>query len=167
MPASTEKQRKFMGAELARKRKGKKTKTKMSKAQLEDFARKPIKSAAAGSFTMWKATPQAAPAGPEGASVSTPGGLQAVPAPTGDAWAITASDPRARAQQARSYARQLRQTRQAGPAVQPQAPLEPSATSPWWPNSGALINSFLLNNWRQRTAPLAVPVLPPRARAYV
>lgn len=40
MPAKTEKQRKFMGAELARKRAGKKTKTGMSERQLEDFARK-------------------------------------------------------------------------------------------------------------------------------
>lgn len=40
MPAKTEKQRKFMGAELARKRAGKKTKTGMSEKQLEDFARK-------------------------------------------------------------------------------------------------------------------------------
>ena len=38
MPAKTEKQRKFMGAELARKRAGKKTKTGMSESQLEDFA---------------------------------------------------------------------------------------------------------------------------------
>jgi len=40
MPARSEKQRKFMGAELARKRAGKKTKTGMSEKQLEDFARK-------------------------------------------------------------------------------------------------------------------------------
>jgi hypothetical protein len=40
MPAKTEKQRKFMGAELARKREGKKTKTGMSEKQLEDFATK-------------------------------------------------------------------------------------------------------------------------------
>jgi hypothetical protein len=40
MPAVSEKQRRFMGAELARKRKGKKTKTGMSESQLEDFARK-------------------------------------------------------------------------------------------------------------------------------
>ena len=40
MPARTEKQRKFMGAELARKRAGKKTKTGMSEKQLEKFARK-------------------------------------------------------------------------------------------------------------------------------
>lgn len=40
MPAKTEKQRKFMGAELARKREGKKTKTGMSEAQLRDFAKK-------------------------------------------------------------------------------------------------------------------------------
>jgi hypothetical protein len=40
MPAKTEKQRKFMGAELERKREGKKTKTGMSEQQLEDFASK-------------------------------------------------------------------------------------------------------------------------------
>src|SRR5688500_3836870 len=40
MPAKSEKQRKFMGAELARKRAGKKTKTGMSESQLEDFAEK-------------------------------------------------------------------------------------------------------------------------------
>ena len=41
MPAKSEKQRKFMGAELARKRAGKKTQTGMSEKQLEDFATKP------------------------------------------------------------------------------------------------------------------------------
>ena len=40
MPAKTEKQRKFMGAELARKREGKKTVTGMSESQLSDFATK-------------------------------------------------------------------------------------------------------------------------------
>lgn len=40
MPSKTEKQRRFMGAELRRKRKGKKTKTGMSEKQLKDFARK-------------------------------------------------------------------------------------------------------------------------------
>lgn len=40
MPAKTEKQRRFMGAELARKRKGKKTRTGMSEKQLKDFAKK-------------------------------------------------------------------------------------------------------------------------------
>jgi hypothetical protein len=40
MPAKSEKQRKFMGAELERKREGKKTKTGMSEKQLEDFAKK-------------------------------------------------------------------------------------------------------------------------------
>jgi hypothetical protein len=44
MPAKTEKQRKFMGAELERKREGKKTKTGMSEKQLEDFASKKDKS---------------------------------------------------------------------------------------------------------------------------
>jgi hypothetical protein len=40
MPAKSEKQRKFMGAELQRKREGKKTRTGMSEDQLEDFASK-------------------------------------------------------------------------------------------------------------------------------
>lgn len=40
MPAISEKQRKFMGSELARKRAGKKTSTGMSESQLRDFARK-------------------------------------------------------------------------------------------------------------------------------
>ena len=38
MPATSEKQRKFMGAELGRKRAGQKTRTGMSEAQLSDFA---------------------------------------------------------------------------------------------------------------------------------
>ena len=40
MPAVSERQRRFMGAELARKRAGKGTQTGMSEKQLEDFARK-------------------------------------------------------------------------------------------------------------------------------
>ena len=40
MPAESEKQRRFMGAELARKRAGKRTQTGMSEKQLRDFARK-------------------------------------------------------------------------------------------------------------------------------
>jgi hypothetical protein len=40
MPAKTEKQRKFMGAELERKREGKKTKTNMSEKELEKYASK-------------------------------------------------------------------------------------------------------------------------------
>ena len=40
MPAKTEKQRKFMGAELQRKREGKKTETGMSEKELEKFASK-------------------------------------------------------------------------------------------------------------------------------
>lgn len=43
MPAYTEKQRRFMGAELARKRAGKSTETGMSEEQLRDFARKPVR----------------------------------------------------------------------------------------------------------------------------
>ena len=40
MPSKTEKQRKFMGADLARKRAGKKTRTGMSEKQLRDYAKK-------------------------------------------------------------------------------------------------------------------------------
>jgi hypothetical protein len=40
MPAKTEKQRKFMGAELERKREGKKTRTGMSESELEKMASK-------------------------------------------------------------------------------------------------------------------------------
>jgi len=40
MPSVSEKQRRFMGAELARKRKGLKTRTGMTEEQLRDFARK-------------------------------------------------------------------------------------------------------------------------------
>ena len=38
MPAKSKKQRRFMGAELARKRRGKKTRTGMSAKQLKEFA---------------------------------------------------------------------------------------------------------------------------------
>jgi hypothetical protein len=38
MPARTERQRRFLAAELARKRAGKVTKTKMSAKELEEFA---------------------------------------------------------------------------------------------------------------------------------
>ncbi len=38
MPSVSKKQQMFMGVELARKRKGKKGKTRMSEEQLEDFA---------------------------------------------------------------------------------------------------------------------------------
>jgi len=40
MPAKTEKQRRFMGAELARKRAGKKTRTHLSERELEKYASK-------------------------------------------------------------------------------------------------------------------------------
>ena len=40
MPAVSEKQRRFMGAELGRLRAGKKTRTGMSEQQLSDFATK-------------------------------------------------------------------------------------------------------------------------------
>ena len=39
MPSTSKKQQRFMGAELARKRAGKKTQTGMSEKQLGDFAR--------------------------------------------------------------------------------------------------------------------------------
>jgi hypothetical protein len=44
MPAKTEKQRKFMGAELQRSREGKKTRTDMSEKELEEYASKSKKS---------------------------------------------------------------------------------------------------------------------------
>jgi hypothetical protein len=40
MPAKTDKQRKFMGAELQRKREGKETRTDMSEKELEKYASK-------------------------------------------------------------------------------------------------------------------------------
>ena len=40
LPAKTEKQRRFMGAELERKREGKKTQTGMSEKELEKMASK-------------------------------------------------------------------------------------------------------------------------------
>lgn len=43
MPAKTERQRRFMGAELARKREGKPTQTGMSEKELREFAHKPSK----------------------------------------------------------------------------------------------------------------------------
>jgi hypothetical protein len=45
MPSVSEKQRRFMGAELGRLREGKKTKTGMSEEKLKDFAEKPIEKA--------------------------------------------------------------------------------------------------------------------------
>lgn len=39
MPAKSKKQQRLAGADLARKRAGKKTRTGMTEAQLEDFAR--------------------------------------------------------------------------------------------------------------------------------
>lgn len=44
MPAKTEKQRRFMGAELQRKRDGKKTKTDMTEKELKEYASKDKKS---------------------------------------------------------------------------------------------------------------------------
>ena len=43
MPATSEKQRRFMGAELARKRAGEHTRTGMSESQLREYAKKPKK----------------------------------------------------------------------------------------------------------------------------
>lgn len=43
MPAVSEKQRRFFGAELARKRAGKKTRTGMSEEQIRHYAAKPVK----------------------------------------------------------------------------------------------------------------------------
>jgi len=40
MPSVSDKQQRFMGAELARKRKGKKTRTRMSEKQLKEYATK-------------------------------------------------------------------------------------------------------------------------------
>ncbi len=40
MPAVSRKQQRFMGADLVRKRAGKKTRTGMTEAQLKDFAKK-------------------------------------------------------------------------------------------------------------------------------
>ena len=40
MPSVSERQRKMMGADLQRKREGKKTKTGMSEKQLKEFAKK-------------------------------------------------------------------------------------------------------------------------------
>ena len=48
MPAKTERQRRFMGAELERTREGKKTKTGMSEAELEKFASKPTSRSESG-----------------------------------------------------------------------------------------------------------------------
>jgi hypothetical protein len=44
VPAKSEKQRKFLAADLERKREGKPTKTDMSERQLKDFAKKPPRS---------------------------------------------------------------------------------------------------------------------------
>ena len=43
MPAKSEKQRRFFGAELGRKRAGKKTRTGLGAKKLKEFARKPVK----------------------------------------------------------------------------------------------------------------------------
>lgn len=43
MPAVSEKQRRYMGAELARKRAGQQTETGMTESQLKDFAKSTLK----------------------------------------------------------------------------------------------------------------------------
>lgn len=48
MPAESERQRKFMAVERARKRAGKKTKTGMSDKQLTDFMRKDASASVSG-----------------------------------------------------------------------------------------------------------------------
>lgn len=48
MPSHSERQREFMGADLARARAGEKTRTGMSESQLEDFASKPVQNAGNG-----------------------------------------------------------------------------------------------------------------------
>lgn len=55
MPAYTERQRRFMGSELARKRAGKKTLTGMSERQLKDFASKPKHARKKKNFSMPRA----------------------------------------------------------------------------------------------------------------
>ena len=40
MPAKTERQRRFFGAELSRRRAGKKTRTGLSEKKLEEFAKR-------------------------------------------------------------------------------------------------------------------------------
>jgi hypothetical protein len=47
MPSVSDKQRRFMGVELGRKRAGQPTDTKMSESQLEDFAKAVMPSATA------------------------------------------------------------------------------------------------------------------------
>ena len=49
MPATSMRQQRFMGTELARAQAGKPTRTKMSVRQLRDFARKPTRSRRGGS----------------------------------------------------------------------------------------------------------------------
>lgn len=43
MPSTSDRQRRFMGSELARLRRGERTTTGMSEQQLRDFARKPVR----------------------------------------------------------------------------------------------------------------------------
>ncbi len=42
MPSTSEAQRRYMGLQLAKKRKGKKADVNMSEGQLRDFAKKPL-----------------------------------------------------------------------------------------------------------------------------
>ena len=48
MPSTSERQRRFMGAELGREEAGEKTETGMSEEQLRDYARKPIRKSKRG-----------------------------------------------------------------------------------------------------------------------
>ncbi len=43
MPAKTEKQRRFFGAELGRAESGQKTRTGLGKKKLKEFAKKPVR----------------------------------------------------------------------------------------------------------------------------
>ncbi len=57
MPSKTERERRFMGADLARLRAGETTRTGMSESQLEEFARKPLTHARGGSIAVRRALP--------------------------------------------------------------------------------------------------------------
>jgi len=78
MPSETERQRRFMGAELARERAGKKTRTGMSETQLSEFAgsvRKSKNPGRHGGYEMGKAghkTHRPAPAGAKSAMYGGP-----------------------------------------------------------------------------------------------
>ena len=56
MPSVSEKQRRFMRMELAKKRAGKKGKTKMTVKQLREFAKEPIKKSRSRKKSEWSKT---------------------------------------------------------------------------------------------------------------